>query len=429
MEALEFVETEVPVSDLQLGMHVLRLDCDWESTDFPLQGFIIRCQEDIHALQEQCTSVFIEGRVTYQSRHTSSSLFRKTKAAAPVRRVTYINKIPFRDELDAAMASFHACRNLAKDILTSVRLGRVIDLNEVRPVVKGVVNSVIRNQAALLWLTQIRNKDDYTAEHCMNVCVLSAAFGRHLGIEGKDLEVLALAGLLHDVGKIKVDDAVLNKPGAYTPEEFAEMKMHPVYGRQVLMAVNGLESTAVDVAYDHHERMDGTGYPRGLLQHQIPYFAKIVAVVDAYDAITGHRVYDSAKSSKQALDILYKCRGTQFDDDLALEFIRFTGIYPPGALVELSTGEIGLILQSNPVNRLRPRLLVVRDAGKAPCRERVLDLMSLNIGDGKPVTVLKEWPNGSFGIDLKHYLELGLQLRKEAEAGGQAESDVLEYFT
>lgn len=97
--------------------------------------------------------------------------------------------------------------------------------------------------------------------------------------------------------------------------------------------------------------------------------------------------------------------------------------------MELSTGEIGLILQSNPVNRLRPRLLVVRDAAKAPCRERVLDLMSLNIGDGKPVTVLKEWPNGSFGIDLKHYLELGLQLRKEADAAGQADSDVLEYFT
>lgn len=403
-------------------MHVVRLDRAWTETDFPLQGFIVHTVDDIQAIQEQCETVFIEGRVSYRERLARGfqGKWGKSKppaaTAEPQRQITYINKISFDEELGNAMQSFHTCRNLAKNILSTIRLGRVIDLNEIRPAVQGIVASILRNHSALLWLTQIRNKDDYTAEHCMNVCVLSAAFGKHLNLDEKELEVLALCGLLHDVGKIKVDESILNKPGAFTSEEFEQMKMHPVFGRQVLASIKGLEPIAVDVAHSHHERMDGSGYPRGLAHNQIPYFAKIVAVVDAYDAITGHRIYDSAKSSKQALDILYKCRGTQFDEELALEFIRFTGIYPPGALVELSSGEIALILESHAVNRLRPKVLIVRNTEKQRCREKVMDLMSLNVEGGTPITILKEWPNGSFGIDLTTYLEQGLELKRHDSA-------------
>ncbi len=430
MQSVDLIETEIPVADVQLGMNVVRLDRAWTETDFPLQGFIVRSADDIQALQEQCESVFIEGRVFYRERLAKTTQSRLGKsgsksASEPQRQVSYINKIAFDEELGNAMQSFHTCRNLARNILDTIRLGRVIDLNEIRPAVKGIVASILRNHSALLWLTKIRNKDDYTAEHSMNVCVLSAAFGKHLGLGDKELEVLALCGLLHDVGKIKVDESVLNKPGVFTPEEFEHMKLHPVFGRQILAGINRLEPIAVDVAHSHHERMDGSGYPRGLQESQIPYFAKIVAVVDAYDAITGHRVYDSAKSSKQALDILYKCRGTQFDDELALEFIRFIGIYPPGALVELSSGEIALILESHVVTRLRPKVLVVRNSVKQRCREKVMDLMSLNVEGSTPITILKEWPNGSFGIDLTTYLEQGLKLKRHDSANAE---DVVNCF-
>ncbi|WP_404361961.1 HD-GYP domain-containing protein [Marinobacter sp.] len=428
MQSVDIVEKEIPAADVQLGMHVTRLDRPWTETDFPLQGFIVRSLDDIDAIREQCQTVFIEGRVSYRER-LARKLGMKKATPEVVPQVTYINKIAFGDELGHAMETFHQCRNLAKNILQTVRLGRVIDLNEVRPVVKGVVASILRNHSALLWLTQIRHKDEYTAEHSMNVCVLSAAFGKHLGLEQSELESLALCGLLHDIGKIKVDDSVLNKPGAFTPAEFEHMKMHPVFGRQILMSVKGIEMVAIDVAHSHHERMDGKGYPRGLEQHQIPWFAKIVGIVDAYDAITGNRVYDSAKSSRQALDIIYKCRGVQFDDELSLEFIRFTGIYPPGSLIELSSGEIGLILESCPANRLRPRVLVVRNAEKEVCREKILDLMALHVDDGTAITVLREWPNGSFGVDLNRYLELGLQLRQHDHASEAGEGpDIMEYF-
>ncbi len=435
VQSVETVETEIPVHDVQLGMMITRLDRPWSETDFPLQGFIVRTPEDIQALREQCETVFIQGqvhRVEPRPAAAPGSRGRNDKAGVrpvktkPVTRISYINQIPFDEELSNAMESFHRCRNLARNILDSVRLGRVIELNDIRPVVKDVVASILRNHSALLWLTQIRSKDGYTAEHCMNVCVLSAAFGKHLGLMESEIETLALAGLLHDVGKVKVDSTVLNKPGSFSDAELHHMKMHPVFGRQILLAIHGLAPIAVDVAHAHHERMDGSGYPRGLQHHQIPYFAKIVSVVDAYDAMTGERVYDSAKSSKQALDILYKCRGKQFDDELALEFIRFSGIYPPGSLVELSTGEIALILESYPENRLRPRVLVVRGRDKAPCRERVLDLLTLNVGGGEPVTVSREWPNGSFDVNLTSYLDKGLILK--AASGDKAAEDLGNYF-
>lgn len=427
VQSLETVETEIPVSQVQLGMHVTRLDRPWEETDFPLQGFLVRTPEDIQAIREQCETVFILGQVSYVAPTETATVARRSflgrrKAPRPitaraVRRISYINQIPFDQELGNALDSFHRCRALARQILDSVRLGRVLALDEIRPVVKSVVASILRNHSALLWLTQIRSRDAYTAEHCMNVCVLSAAFGKHLGLLEAEIENLALAGLLHDVGKVKVDPEVLNKPGAFTEAEFNHMKMHPEFGRQILVSVQGLAPVAVDVAYSHHERMDGNGYPRGLSQQQIPHFAKIVSVVDAYDAMTGERVYDSAKSSKQALDILYKCRGRQFDDGLALEFIRFIGIYPPGSLVELSNGEIALVLESFPENRLRPRVLVVRDRDRTPCQERTLNLLTLNVDAAEPVTVSREWPSGSFDIDIKSYLDRGL-LRENTQGAG-----------
>jgi len=412
----EIYEKEIPVSDVQLGMHIVRLDRPWSETDFPLQGFVVRTTDEIEAVQTQCETVVVEGRVSYRMRLARHAV---ATAGGPKKTervkeavVSYINQIPFEDEFERATEAFNTSRRTARNIFESVRLGRVLDIHDIRPVVKDVVASVLRNEAALRWLTQIRTKDGYTAEHSMNVCVLAAAFGRHLELPEQELELLALCGLLHDVGKVRCDEDVLTKSGALTPAEFEHLKMHPDFGRKVLMSVDGLENIAVDVAHSHHERMDGSGYPRGLTHEKIPHFAKIITVVDAYDAITAHRSYDNARSSKMALDIIYKYRGTQFDDDLALEFIRFIGIYPPGSLVELSSGEVGLVLESFPQNRLRPKVLIVRDANKAPCPEKVVNLMTLHVANGQPVKISREWPNGSFDIDLKYYLAQGLKLKE-----------------
>ena len=415
----DVIETRVSTADLQLGMHVVRLDRSWLDTDFPVQGFIVQSQDDIDALQEQCDYVYIEGRLEFTAEPEikgAEPASRKKKAPVVKPRIQYINKIAFEEELGTASQGLRKARALARDIIASVRMGRVLDVNRCREVVSETVDSVLRNHQALLWLTQIKHKDGYTAEHSINVCVLAATFARHLGMIRGEIERVALCGLLHDVGKIRVPIEVLNKEGAYTPEELEQMKLHPTHGRDILMSVSGLDAIAVDVAYSHHERISGDGYPRGLGDAQIPYYAKIISVVDAYDAITSNRCYDKARSSKEALDIIYRCRGSQFDDQLALEFIQCIGIYPPGSIVEMSNGEVGIVLRTHPTKRLRPRIMLVRDEDKQPCRERVVDLLKLDLdAEGNPYGIAHELPNHTYGIDLETYLEKGLVLSFSAD--------------
>jgi len=414
MDATEPIEIKVPVADLQLGMSVVRLDRPWIETSFPVQGFVIRHEADIEALREQCQYVYVEGqelpaKTAGLSRLSGGLAGRKRKRAVP-----RLASISVEEEMVSAQQAYRHARSMAKDIISSVRMGQVLDVRRARSVVRECVDSVLRNQEALQMLAQIRGRDAYTAEHSMNVCVLSALFGKHLGMLSGEMEKLALAGLLHDLGNVRVPEQLLTKPESLTPEEFEQVKVHTEHGRRLLMSTSGLDPVTVDVAYSHHERMDGNGYPRGLLAHQVPYFAKIVSIVDAYDAMITDRFHAEALSSREALDVIYQQRGQQFDESLALDFIQCIGVFPAGSLVELSTGESAIVITTYALNRLRPRVLVVRDASGEPCRERVVDLRRRDEQSaGVPYQIRRELPTGSQGIELGDYLEQGLTLHNE----------------
>ncbi|MEP1216934.1 MAG: HD-GYP domain-containing protein [Marinobacter sp.] len=427
----DIIETEIPVSQLQIGMHVVRLDRPWEETDFLLQGFILQNEEDLLAVQQQCETVFVEGRVQVvpetPERLPASRKTRTGKPAPPdtstasssipKRKVTYINKVDANREMAAATMSYADAKATAKNIMSNLRLGRTLEMNQIHQVVDSCVDSVLRNDNALLLLTKIKNKDEYTAEHCINVSILSAAFGKHLGLLEGEIRTVALCGLLHDVGKMRIDDDILNKPGALTPEEFAVMKKHTTFGRDVLAALPRLAHAAVDVAYSHHERMDGKGYPRGLAGHQIPLFAKIVGLVDTYDAITSSRVYDKGRASMEALQIIHRNKGAQFDAALAVEFIRMIGVYPPGSIVEMTNGEVGIVVATHPTSKLKPRVLLVRDADKHPLTTfREVDLLKETPDSaGHPYRIAREVPDESYGIVMKDFIEQGILNRKAPE--------------
>ena len=438
---LEIVETEIPVHEVRIGMHVIRLDCPWEETDFLLQGFVVKSEADIDALQAQCKTVVIEGKVKRptelrpeqppqrttkpsflqllngKSKHNQSRRHsKKSQGAAslyvPKARVTYINKVDVTREISNARDSYDSAKSMAKNIMAGIRVGRALDLNKAREVVDHCVDSLLRNDDALLWLTKIKHKDEYTAEHSINVSVLSAAFGKQLGMLEEEIRTLGLCGLLHDVGKVKVPDAVLLKPGALSPEEHEIMRNHCNYGRDILMSAPKVAHSAVDVAYNHHERLNGKGYPRGLKAEQIPYLAKIVGIVDTYDAITSNRVYDRARSSMEALEIIYRCSGDQYDPDLVKDFIRLIGIYPPGSIVQMTNGEVGIVIASNPKNKRRPKVILVRDANQQPrAKYRVVDMIrNVKDPDGKDYVIAKELPDKAYGIVLQDFLDEGLVL-------------------
>lgn len=426
---VELVETRIDTADLEIGMHVIRLDRPWEETDFLIQGFIIRDLNEVHALRLQCDFVVIQGvaekkrepKVKVPSPGRLAGFFkRKQKPAqppkpgpartSPRKRVSYINQVSVGREMQTATMRFEEAQSTAKSIMSGLRVSRTLDINNARRVVNSCVESVLRNENALMLLTKIKNQDEYTAEHCINVSILAAAFGKSLGMIKGEIQNLALCGLLHDVGKTRIPNEVLNKPTSLTNEEFALMRNHAVHGRTILMSTGASLQSAVDVAFSHHERIDGKGYPRGLPAENIPYFAKIIALVDTYDAITSKRVYQKALASMHALEIIHNNRGTQFDTELADAFIRMVGIYPPGSIAEMVNGEVGIVLESHALHKLKPKVLMVRDADKTPMSPfKVLDLRAAPKDDnGMVYQIAKEVPDGTYDIVLQDFVKEGL---------------------
>ncbi|PTQ70542.1 HD-GYP domain-containing protein [Pseudomonas sp. GV071] len=393
---------KMDVEHLRIGMYVVELDRPWHETAFLFQGFLLQTNHELRAVQATCKFVWVDS-------DRSHSVEEWALAPTPAVPQAKIRKVDFFQELSVALPAWNAAHAESLRILNAVQLGMDLDVNAVKAVVKECVDSILRNPAALLWLARIKNSDLYTAEHSLRVAIFAIALGRELGMLPLELEEIGVCGMLHDVGKIKVPSEILNKPGALTAEELVIMKMHADHGRRLLLSNQQVTPATVDVAYAHHERLDGHGYPRGLDASRIPYSAKIVAVVDAYDAINSDRIYSKGKSSLESLRILFDAAGSHFDEDIVGTFIRLIGIYPPGEIVELSSGEVAIIIGCPPDNKLKPRLLVVLDAEKKPCTERVIDLgRNPKDSGGRELRVREVACSGSFGIDIEAYRRKGL---------------------
>ncbi|WP_111643067.1 HD-GYP domain-containing protein [Marinimicrobium alkaliphilum] len=404
---------QVHVSELQVGMYVSKLDRDWLETPFLMQGFLIEHPDDIDTLAEYATYVWVDAVPEPRQRTPERPAAAARKSVPPARKTTsYINKIPAREEHRQALGVYRTARKLTRSLLDEARLRGVIDTQGAKETVRSCVDSILRNPDALIWMTRIRSEDEYTAEHCLNVCILAIAFGRHLGLSEDALEELGLCGLLHDVGKMRVPTEILNKRGSLTPKELKTMRAHTVFGRNLLMASPGVYRGAIDVAHNHHEQMDGKGYPRGLAATGISEYTRIVAIVDAYDAMTADRCYASARPTTDALKVLYQARGTQFDEALTLAFLKCVGLYPPGSLVELKNGLVGFVLETSQRYRQLPKVIVI-NRGELPLeRQRIIDLSLIEQGKLKrDFLIQRVHADGHLGLALKDFQRQGLVLK------------------
>jgi HD-GYP domain-containing protein (c-di-GMP phosphodiesterase class II) len=398
------IKTPIPVTGLKIGMHVCELDRPWLDTPFVLQGFKIVSHEEIRTISEHCEFVYIEGSIDawLQSEERMTSTKTNTKS--------YNISLSNKQEFHRATAIHENGRTLTRSFMDDVRLGQAIDIQEVKKTVSECVSSIIRNPDAMMWMSKIRKKDEYTSEHSLNVGLLAITFGRHLGISEDDLNKLGFAGMLHDVGKMRTPNAVLNKEGKLTPEEYGQMQDHAQHGRDILMSHQNIYHGTVDVAYGHHEALDGSGYPRKIKAAGITEFTRIVTLCDIYDAITSDRIYQSGRSSLEALKILYQDKGTKYDEKLVTEFISCIGLYPPGSIVEVNSGHVGIVISTNYRNRHLPKILLLRDANKIPQSEKVIDLESLSKSKNIDHLIKTVIPNGSHGIRIEQYIEKGLML-------------------
>ena len=398
---------KIHVGDLRVGMYVSKLDRDWLDTPFLMQGFLIEDPEDIDIVSEYCEYVWIDALLAKAQNGPSSGVGSASRAPS------YVHKVGLQEEHRKAYKAFRHARSLTSSMLDAIRLGAAIDSAAAKATVNDVVQSIIRHPDAMLWLSKIREESSYTSDHSLNVCVLAVAFGRQLGMDTNDLEHLGLCGLLHDVGKMRVPKDILEKPARLTPKEHALMKAHTVHGRNLLLSTKNVYSGTIDVAYSHHERIDGHGYPRKLPGSGITRFARIVSIVDAYDAMTADRCYSRARTSTEALKIIYAERGKHFDPDLALSFIETIGLYPPGSLVEVYGGEIGFVIECNPQRRHLPKVLLLLGGDKVALnKEKIVDLSYIESGELPRRYLIKQvWPDGSFGLRIKTYQDKGLLLK------------------
>jgi HD-GYP domain-containing protein (c-di-GMP phosphodiesterase class II) len=213
---------------------------------------------------------------------------------------------------------------------------------------------------------------------------------------------------------MRIPSEVLNKPTRLSIDEMRIMMSHTIQGRNLLISTSGIYSGVIDVAYSHHERVDGKGYPRKLAGQGISVFSKIIAIVDAYDAMTADRCYQVAKTSTEALKIIYQERGTHFDEMLALKFLQTVGLYPPGSIVELHSGAVGIVVETNHKLRHLPKVLLVRDSEKNPLEKDIyIDLAQIESGELSKDHLIKQvWKDRSFGVTLRQYQERGLALRR-----------------
>lgn len=400
---------EIHVSDLRIGMYVAKLDREWLDTPFLMQGFLIEERDDIDIVAEYCEHVWVDMEASKKGSQYSTAV--GTASFAHHSPVEY--KSTVQEEHRRVYQSFRKTRQLTKSILDDIRLGGAINHEAAKATVNDCVQSVLRHPDAMLWMAKIRDENEYTAEHSLNVCILAVTFGMHLGFDEAELQKLGLCGLLHDIGKMRVPEEVLNKPEKLTEKEWKMMMAHTIHGRNILLSNPSGFNGVVDVAYSHHERIDGQGYPRKLKGASISQYAKMISIVDAFDAMTADRCYSKAIPTTKALKIIYEDRGTHFDEQLAIQFIKAIGLFPAGSIVELCNGEVGIVIEANRKRRHLPKVILVLDAHKKPLqKERLIDLTLIEKGDiGKEFLIRHVWVDGTFGIKLKEYQEKGLVLK------------------
>lgn len=398
---------KVPTDQLEMGMYVSKLDRPWLETPFLLQGFPVHRQEDLDALRNICEYVYIDVLKT----HYISPELRHNPIVPGTRTTQYENTTTVEREIRAASVAYQKSLEEIKGLLAGIGAGSAVNSKLLKQHVRECVDSIERNPSAMMWLTRIKHADQYTAEHCVNVGVLAMALGRHLGVNRQQLEMLGLSGVLHDVGKMKLDQNILFKSTRLTAEEFNHIKLHTTYGKELLLSDPMLPAEVISAAFSHHERMDGFGYPERLPEQSINFYARAISIVDAYDAITSQRCYSPSKPSAEALKILYECAGTQFDRKLVVKFIEAIGIYPPGSVVEMESGEVGVVLSADSDNRLLPKIALLLDANKKPIPQRVIDLkLERATGSGIQHRIKMVLTDGAHGIDLEEFTRHNINL-------------------
>ena len=369
-----------PVDSLQPGMYITSVvQADLDCPVLFSADIMLACVEDIDKIRSNgYTEALVDlDRSDEQWRllHGGSdeAILRKVLADPP-QQTGLLPQVALREELPQAKQLYARTVHTAQRVMEEFRNSGQVDIEAGSSAVENIATSVSRNANALLAISKLRTKDDYTFSHCINVATAAVIFAKHLGYDAASLHTIGLAGFFHDLGKLGIPLEILNSPRRLTPEEFSIMREHPTIGYEHLQKIPDLSDLVIRGALEHHERVNGTGYPDGKKGDEIGPAGKILAIVDVYDALSSRRVYKDPMAPHTALGLLYSLRGTDFVPELVDRFIQCVGIYPPGSLVQLSDEHLAVVSQVDPGEPLRPQILLVREPGGHNIPPKLIDL-------------------------------------------------------
>ena len=358
---------KIAVSELKPGMYVSDLGAGWMDHPFLLNHLSVDDEETVAKIVKSgIREVYIDpSRGLDVADAPTESEVRRDIDAQMMRIATEEStgvKVSAREETGRAKKVQGEANKLIRDIMSDVRLGKQVQIEAVDPMVEHMTGSILRNAGALLSLCRVKNKDDYTFQHSVSVCALLVAFCHAIDLDAETIHLAGIGGLLHDIGKVRIPDHILNKPGQFNDAEFAIMKGHANESKAILELTPGMSQTSIQVAHQHHERHDGSGYSQGLEGEEISLMGRMAAICDVYDAITSDRVYHKGLAPHEALRKIFEWSKFHFDPQLVQQFLRTIGIYPVGTLVMLESGRIAMVLEQAEGKLLQPVVKVFYDS-------------------------------------------------------------------
>lgn len=409
----------IDTHDLKVGMYVAKLDRDWLDSPFLFQGFPLERRDLIEEVQAVCSYVFVDAdrsanpadvyarrskeRVADLKLEDIEKPRRKRKNwKAGERERVYTEDVATEKELASARRALASCLVAIHDLFSAVKRGLPLELTQLRESVESLTSSMVRNPDAVIWLSRLGRRDGYTFRHCINTGIWSVALGRQLGLPEDDLQMLGLGAICCDIGKALLPPKLLRYPGRLTDKYVSVAREHVSHSLKILeSAKTPVDAAVVTMVEQHHERFDGSGYPRGIQGDEIDLFARIAAIADSFDAIINERPFQSARCVSAAIREMYEGRGQAFQPELLEEFIQAIGLYPAGTLIELSTGAVGAVVGQSRVRRLQPRIILILDDSKEPLGHYpIVDLLhDQTDSKGRFLSIVRDLKPGAYGID------------------------------
>jgi len=397
----------IPISALKVGMYITDMNNDWIPHNTQRRRGLIKREETIEKIRKMGVQfVYIDALkgADTQDSETAAAVDERNEEAlqkAGEQKPGVAPRVSLPEEMVAALRIHSEAQELVGNFMNSAKIGAAIDVAPIHKLADELQSSVTRNANALGCLGRIREKDNYLLEHSVNLSVLMSIFGQYRKLSEDVMHQTVVGALLHDLGKILTPDEVLHKPGRLTPEEYEVMKLHARHSRDILSATEGIGELTVITAAQHHERMDGTGYPEGLKGEAISEYGRMVAITDVYDAITADRVYHRGMTPTQGLKKLLEWSGSHLDPSLVRQFIRCIGLYPVGSLVLLDSGRLGVVVEINEEDQRLPVVRVMYHTKfRMPITLTTIDLSKPSSQD----RILRSVDPDEYRIDVRKFL-------------------------